>query len=411
MDWSSKSLLIFDDQVLSRDGSRFGSNESHALFLIKASRRFGRTTFVARVAPRPQLVQYPIPPHVNVCPLPFYENVAALCRGFIRYAPRIVRLLRRGLKECDVLWLVWPHPVSLLALIVLRICSRRQAVCLFVRGDYSGVVRHRYTGLRKLAALSLGVFLQGQLRLWSRRAIIFTVGDELYDTYRHTGNIVRRISCPCLAQRDLGPLEPSPPIGEEDTLQLLSVSRLEPEKGLTYLIQAVAILRRAHVRLHLDVVGEGAQEHALKAMVTAQGLGSVVTFHGYCPFGDKLAEHYRHAHLFVLPSLSEGVPKVLIEAMAFGTPVIATRVGGIPPIIQHHRNGWLVEAGSADALAAAIREAAHSTVLRESVRREAKRDVEPLLFDAQEPVIYQSLAGEPEPDSGAPFEAPRWRAS
>ncbi len=391
MDWSSKSLLIFDDQVLYREEARFGSNESHALFLLGAGRRFGRVTFLARVAPRPQSAPYPIPANVKVCPLPFYENIAILCARFLHYAPRIAHLLRNRLQEWDVLWLAWPHPISLLALILLRIYGKRQAVCLFVRGNYNSIVRQRYAGLRKLAALSVGAFMHGQLRLWNRRTIVFMVGDQSVAEYRKIGSIVRCITCSCLTKCELAPLESVVPIREEEVLNLLYVGRLEPEKGLSYLIRAVASLHGAHIRLHLNIVGEGAQEHELKALVNMQGLKSVVTFHGYCPLGGKLAEHYRRAHLFVLPSLTEGIPKVIIEAIAFGTPVIATQVGSIPSLIQHRKNGWLVKAGSSEALIAAIREAADSTALREAVRQEARRDVEPLLLEAQEAAIYQSL--------------------
>src|SRR5262245_3934824 len=285
MNWSSKSLLIFDDQVLFRDETRYWGNESHALFLLGAGRRFGEVTFLARVAPRPQSAPYPIPPNVKVCPLDYYENIAVLCARFLYYAPRIARLLWNRFEEWDVLWLVWPHPISLLVLILLRIYGKEQVVCLFVRGNYDSVVRLRYAGLRKLAAMSLGAFMHGQFRLWGRGAIVFTVGDEMYDQYRKTGNLVRNITCSLLAKRDLAPLESKAPILEQEPLHLLYVGRLEPEKGLSYLIKAVAILHRAPSCLHLNLVGEGAHETTLRALVKSQGLEGVVTFHGYCPFG------------------------------------------------------------------------------------------------------------------------------
>lgn len=391
MHWSSKSLLIFDDQVFYRDETCFGSNESHALFLIKAGQRFGKVSFLARVAPCPQSVHYPIPPNVNVCPLPFYENVATLCARFLHFAPGIAHLIRNGLQEWDVLWLAWPHPVSLLVLILLRIYGKGQAVCLFVRGDNDRIVKHRYAGLRKLVALSVGAFMEGQLRLWNRRSIVFAVGDELAAKYGKVGNIVRSITCSPLQKCELAPLEPMAPFCRQEALRLLYVGRLEPEKGLMYLLQAVASLHHARVPVLLSVVGEGSLERELRAFANSQKLDSVVTFHGYCPLGGKLVKHYRYAHLFVLPSLTEGVPKVIIEALAFGTPVIATRVGSIPSIIQHRKNGWLVDAGSAKALNDAIREAASATALREAVRQEGWRDVEPLLFEVQEEIIYQSL--------------------
>src|SRR5207245_692778 len=109
-----------DDQILGRDGSRFASDESHVLFLMKAARRFGRVTFLGRVAPQLEARHHALPAHFGVSALPFYPDVATLCTRFHRYAPRLVRQLRRAIRGADVLWLVWPHPISLLSIILLR---------------------------------------------------------------------------------------------------------------------------------------------------------------------------------------------------------------------------------------------------------------------------------------------------
>lgn len=87
--------------------------------------------------------------------------------------------------------------------------------------------------------------------------MVFMVGDELVAKYRKMGSNVRSITCSCLTKCKLAPLESVVPTREEEVLHLLYVGQLAPEEGLSSLIRAVASVHRAHVRLHLNVVGGG----------------------------------------------------------------------------------------------------------------------------------------------------------
>lgn len=87
--------------------------------------------------------------------------------------------------------------------------------------------------------------------------------------------------------------------------------------------------------------------------------------------GDELWAAYDQADLFALPSVSEGTPKVLLEAMARGCPVVASRVGGIPTAVEHEQRGLLFESGDVDGLAAALTRLAQDRSLRERCQREA----------------------------------------
>jgi glycosyltransferase involved in cell wall biosynthesis len=112
---------------------------------------------------------------------------------------------------------------------------------------------------------------------------------------------------------------------------LLWVGRMVPVKGLDVLLQASALLRETDQTFQLYLVGDGPCRPALQAQATNLGLSGVVRFVGTVPH-KQLPDWYRAANLFVLASHSEGVPNVLLESLACGTPFVATNVGGIPEI-------------------------------------------------------------------------------
>jgi len=136
-------------------------------------------------------------------------------------------------------------------------------------------------------------------------------------------------------------------------LRILSVARLHPVKGLADLVSACGLLRDRGVSFHCSIVGEGPERSRLEAQVNACGLNNQVRFLGALP-NEKLPAVYRDHSLFVLPSYSEGMPVVLMEAMATGLPVIASRVGGIPEMIKDGANGILIEPNSPAMIAQAV---------------------------------------------------------
>jgi glycosyltransferase involved in cell wall biosynthesis len=134
---------------------------------------------------------------------------------------------------------------------------------------------------------------------------------------------------------------------------LLWVGRMVPVKGLEVLIGACQRLRAGGQSFHLYLVGDGRLRESLQAEVAARGLGAVVTFVGNVTQAD-LGDWYRAADVTVLPSHSEGIPNVLRESLACGTPFVASRVGGIPEIADE-ASCTLVPPGDTAALADALR--------------------------------------------------------
>jgi len=145
---------------------------------------------------------------------------------------------------------------------------------------------------------------------------------------------------------------------QDGTGPVLFVGRLVERKGVAHLIDAIARLGPAGPPL--EIVGEGPERPGLEALAQRLGVANRVVFRGKIA-ADELQASYARAAVCVLPSVldargdTEGLGVVLLEAMNHGTPVIASRVGGIPDIVEDGVSGLLVPPGDADALAAAIR--------------------------------------------------------
>ena len=135
--------------------------------------------------------------------------------------------------------------------------------------------------------------------------------------------------------------------------RLVCVGRLCNQKGQLLLIEAVRLLAKEGKRLELVLAGDGEMRGDIEKLIDQYGLRSQVRITGWIG-SEQVRTEILAARSLVLPSFSEGLPVVLMEAMALRRTVISTYVGGIPELVRSGQNGWLVPAGSVDALVAAI---------------------------------------------------------
>ncbi|AOS84190.1 colanic acid biosynthesis glycosyltransferase WcaL [Chlorobaculum limnaeum] len=156
--------------------------------------------------------------------------------------------------------------------------------------------------------------------------------------------------------------------------ELLCVGRLTPAKGQHILIEACAMLDKANVPFHLTFVGDGPDRESLQNYTRTIGLDRKVTFTGALG-QDKVRGHYDRADIFVLASFAEGVPVVLMEAMAKEIPVISTRITGIPELIEHGEDGLLAVPGDPEDLARQIRILLENGELRARYGQAGRRKV------------------------------------
>jgi colanic acid/amylovoran biosynthesis glycosyltransferase len=189
-----------------------------------------------------------------------------------------------------------------------------------------------------------------------------------------------------------------------ERLNVLVVGRLVPVKGHAVLLEAIARLRRTGTMpVSLEIVGDGPLRNALESKARALGLGEHATFHGRVG-QDDIRRHYAAADVFCLPSFGEGVPVVLMEAMAMEIPVVASRVMGIPELVEDGASGLLLRPGRAEPLAEALARLAASPDLRRCLGRAGRARIESA-FSLERSAqnlrdVYLSECGSATPDAG-----------
>ena len=142
------------------------------------------------------------------------------------------------------------------------------------------------------------------------------------------------------------------PAAIADTPRLVSVGRLSEQKGQALLVDAAALLAARGVQFELVLVGDGELRPALQARIAEHGLAERVRITGWAD-GARVRAELLAARAFVLPSFAEGLPVVLMEALALGRPALTTCIAGIPELVTE-QCGWLVTPGSVEALAAGM---------------------------------------------------------
>jgi L-malate glycosyltransferase len=160
-----------------------------------------------------------------------------------------------------------------------------------------------------------------------------------------------------------------PPGARTGPTRMIAVASLQPAKGIPQLLESLRGI--AHRDFLLDVVGDGPARAEYEQLARQAGLAERIVFHGFQP-KPVVASLMQSADFFVLPSLGETFSVVVVEAMACGLPVLATRVGGVPELVDD-RAGMLVEPGSAEALRAGIDHMLdhHGDYRRELIRESA----------------------------------------
>jgi glycosyltransferase involved in cell wall biosynthesis len=179
---------------------------------------------------------------------------------------------------------------------------------------------------------------------------------------------------------------------DQNQILLGCFGRLSPEKGQQVLLEAFEIVSRENKKVCLVLVGDGPRRAYLEDMAKHMPSAGQVFFVGYQA---AMRDYFEAIDLLVLPSLSEGLPNVVLEAMAMGVPVVATKVGAVDLAISDQDNGYLVEPGDAQALGSAIVEALRD---RPKLTEIGKRGQDSLFprFSPQERVkeiirIYQEM--------------------
>jgi glycosyltransferase involved in cell wall biosynthesis len=310
--------------------------------------------------------------NVTICPLPYFESLPAFYAGL----PTMLARLWKGLPSWDLVNVRVPTPLGVYAFALAKL--RRRPIFLLVVGDLAGVAASVPIDGPKRAAYRAYLAIEERLQAWMvSGASSFVNGQALYAKYHRPGRRVLLTTTSTISQDDVGPTPSAlDEVGDREhevPIRLLCVSRVDPRKGLRFLPEAVARLVEGGRNVTLTIVGPvvgtlGAEERTrVMRAAAAQGVADRIDFAG--PKTQPEVMRIARAHdLFVLPTLpGEGVPRVLLEAMAAGLPIVASDVAGVPSLIADGVNGLLVPPGDPAAIADALDRLLRDGALRRQV--------------------------------------------
>ena len=336
-------------EPLHTDGRTYDTYGGYARYALEFARHFEHVTVFAPVTDQPSYFSgVPLDaPNLTVAPLPYFETHAQA----YRHAPTIVRVFRQHCGGLDVINARGTAPLAY----VLWWLTRRRGVPFmyhFSSDPFEAIARSpKYRGLYRWFAWTAYSCEFAIQKFIMRRNYSFTDGSGIAGRLRRYTPNVEPIVLSTLQAEDYYLREDccTGPV-----VRVLYVGYLRQGKGLDDLLEAVAILRRAGRRVEVELVGEGEMRQPLTEQAQRLGLQDAVHFRGYLTLGPELNARYNTADIFALPSLSEGSPRVIMEAMGHSLPVVATPVGNIAESLGEGRRGVLVPLRDPAALAAGI---------------------------------------------------------
>ena len=160
----------------------------------------------------------------------------------------------------------------------------------------------------------------------------------------------------------------------KNELRLIWIGRMIEVKGLEYLISAMRIVGDRYPTVNLNLIGEGPLQNEVKQRISELSLNHNITFIGTVK-NERIPKYLGESDIFVLPSLSEGLPAVILEAMAAGKPIIASDVGGISEAVEDGVNGFLLEPRNSDQLAEKILYLIEHPEIRKKMGEKSKKIV------------------------------------
>ncbi len=155
--------------------------------------------------------------------------------------------------------------------------------------------------------------------------------------------------------------------------RFVAIGRFVEQKGQLLALEALATLIKTHPDAHLTLIGDGEMRPQIEERITTLGIGDHITLTGWVDENRILTE-LQNAHALLMPSFAEGLPMVIMEAMAAGRLVIATYIAGTPELVVPGETGWMVPAGDAAALAGAMAELAQTPAATKEQMAQAGRE-------------------------------------
>jgi glycosyltransferase involved in cell wall biosynthesis len=338
--------------------------------------------------------------------------VEVISFGGVRHLPKIVRhifflfALLRVASRADIVYALDPVSVGLPALVAARLCGKK--FILRIAGDYAWEQgTERFNIDESLASFSKSrhketyPFILRVLRTVERyvaqRAARVVVPSAylkwIIENWDVSGSKIDIVYNGIVADVEAGNRETLRELLKVRGKLIVSAGRLVPLKGFMDLILTAKELRREFPEIRLCIVGEGPQKRELERLIEKNGLLDTVILAGGLD-QDVFFRYIKASDVFVLNSWHETFSHVLLETMAIGTPIVATKVGGTPEIIEHEKEGILIPPRNRRELANALRLLLSGSQRGEALARAGKQKVK--LFSKEREIdavisIFHSL--------------------
>lgn len=334
-------IFLYSNQpVIKYSGQYFSRMKNFIDFLSLLSQSIDASRLIV---PCKEVIEIDIQNYVSVklpsdvVEVSWYEgHKQALFRTFTN-AKKIRKATQNALNKDDVVVIAGPGPNSMLFLLSW-ILPKSVLFAFFIRGDTAKTVENMYRGhLIGPAATALVKLFQHRIYslMRQRRAITFTYGTKLKAMYGVHGKTT--LIAPLIDSADISPKTSTDVTNStKHVFRVLFVGRLSPEKGIQDLVNACQMAAEAGEPFELTIIGHGPLTDSLIQQIKSNDLGRWVSFVGFVPHGESLMAYFDNHDLLCLPSYTEGVPRVVIEAFARGLYVAATPVGSIPDLFSEH---------------------------------------------------------------------------
>ncbi len=368
---SKKRLMIMGDKPICQEGNFFYSTDTFPIFCLYLSDYFDKIFYCAPLMKNIPKEENNKLSRISIDSKKTFKIIyTKTYSGILNYYKKLPQMLfynistlRKVLKDSDLVFLRIPTMNTFLNYLLIKIYKK--PFITYQVGDEKEIVRSstRYKKVTKLLALTMAnIHSLLYKNIIKKASAAFFLVPQLMN--RHNKKKSFFFFTSLITDQDISRRQVNKDmIGP---VSLLYVGRVSNEKGLAYLIHAVKTLTQKGIEVNLTICGDGKEKDKLERLSSELDIKNCIRFLGQVPW-NELNDIYSSHNIFVLPSLSEGVPKVILEAMAAGLPVIATQVGGIPCLITHNENGILIPPKSPSAIAHAIETAAENRNLREKI--------------------------------------------
>jgi glycosyltransferase involved in cell wall biosynthesis len=264
-----------------------------------------------------------------------------------------------------------PAPFGVFTLMIQSVFKRRKSLGMYIGGYYGR--EQAYEARKGFLKRKIKSKVAGLVDKWVEKGIntadyVITSSYEYYESYKHTGRIFLTPPLINVTEDDLLPWK-----GDKKEKTISFCGELRSPKGIFDLVNAFVLLvetKRIH-NVALRIIGDGQAADELKAIVKAKKLEQMILFEGQVKSLEKLKQCIADSTVFVLPSYSEGFPRVAYESFTLGVPAILTPVGGIPYFVSDQEHCLFVEPGNVNDLADKIEYLLNNEALQKALAENA----------------------------------------